>query len=110
MSAIAATDSSILEEAQPQTSKDAAAAAVSILYLVLLAWLLIYIVINCWPTIDAKGTPEVPKSLTILWLQIHPSADQCYQLITLCVGALGGTLHALRSIYWYIGNRTYKAS
>jgi hypothetical protein len=31
-------------------------------------------------------------------------------VLVVCAGALGGTLHAIRSLYWYVGNRSLRGS
>lgn len=59
--------------------------------------------------VQSRGLPE-PSPVVIfgqtflLWDEVR------LLLIVLLTGALGGLVHALRSVYWYVGNRALKRS
>jgi hypothetical protein len=104
-------------------------------YLVVLTILVVYGLIAFWPTQNgkndcSKANPCPPASVTapsaspspgpspdttknkptcyrvsyFYWESNVPS-EQGLLLVVLLAGALGGLLHTLRSLYWYVGNR-----
>jgi len=58
---------------------------------------------NATPT--ASPTPELPKTVHFLGWKIKIWNEQRLLLLVLLAGALGGLVHSIRSVYWYIGNR-----
>jgi hypothetical protein len=61
-----------------------------------------------WATSD---TAYRELSCVRLGLEYHPLwADERLLLLVLLCGALGGLVHALRSYYWYVGNRDLRRS
>lgn len=75
-------------------------ALVSVL-LVLLAATLLVALIQSWPTPTAAKTH--PFGLSV-------SRETSFFVIVLAAGAVGATVHALRSLYWYVGNRSLRRS
>ncbi len=63
-----------------------------ILYLVGVTLGLIAILANLWPRTSGSSNPSIDSEV------------QLFALVLLA-GALGSMVHALRSLYWYIGNR-----
>jgi hypothetical protein len=75
-------------------------------YLLLMAALLLYGLAVFWPVPIQPGGPLPPPSQpTFLFWPIAPSNEVRYLLIVVLAGALGSLVHALRSLYWYVGNR-----
>lgn len=65
-----------------------------------------------WP-VDGAGKGLVPATITVELLGFefsHISLEQQLFVIVLLAGALGGLLHSIRSLAWYIGNRNLKWS
>jgi hypothetical protein len=50
--------------------------------------------------------PPTPKTFVFLGRQFKLWDEQQLILLVLLAGALGSILHSLRSVYWYIGNRS----
>jgi hypothetical protein len=72
------------------------------LILLLVAAALIVGLIATWPATD--GTHQ------ILSVAVNLDLDHAIFLVVIFSGALGGTIHALRSLYWYVGNRDLRRS
>src|SRR6185503_5051798 len=70
------------------------AAAVMALYLILIFILSLGLIIAVWP--NPQGDPR--------WFSTM-SAEIRYLLLVVCGGALGGSLHAIRSLIWVLGHR-----
>jgi hypothetical protein len=81
---------------------------VSLVIGVLLAAFLLYSLWAFWPTGTASARPRV--SVTYLGIHFRVSTDVLLFLVVACAGALGGTIHTLRSLSWYAGNRQLKWS
>lgn len=101
-------------------------------FLAVLALALIYSLAAAWPlpapaaTTATAATPAAPavaavagegaipaiSNDTVRWFifDFIPSSDQRLFLIVGLAGALGGTLHAMRSLYKYVGNRNLRKS
>jgi hypothetical protein len=75
-------------------------------YLILAAILLLYGLVRFWPP-PAPATESAATSspVTFLFWTLSVSDEVRLILIVAMAGALGSLVHALRSIYWYIGNR-----
>lgn len=76
------------------------------IYLLLFSILLLYGLVQFWPspTPTSAGSPSVSPVTFFLW--IFPISDEVRLiLIVAMAGALGGMVASLRSLYWYVGNR-----
>jgi len=75
-------------------------------YLILASVLLLYSLVQFWPP-PAPATGSAPTSLPVAFLFWKLSVSDEVRLIFIVAmaGALGSLVHALRSLYWYIGNR-----
>jgi hypothetical protein len=75
-------------------------------YLIFLSLLLIYGIIQFWPPTTLVGEDsQVSSLINFLFWKISMSDEVRLILIVALTGALGGLVHALRSLYWYVGNR-----
>jgi hypothetical protein len=72
------------------------------LILLLVAIALMVGLIAVWPAAD--GTHQV------FTVPVNLDLDRSLFLAVTLSGALGGTIHALRSLYWYVGNRDLRRS
>jgi hypothetical protein len=82
------------------------AAALLIVILVLMA-VTVYCLIVVWP--PSTNATSLPSS-TLFTVKVSPNRDQEFFLVVGLAGALGGLIHSLRSLYWYIGNRVLRRS
>ncbi len=82
------------------------------LLLVLGAVVLLYTLIAFWPAPAPAGTTGTPTTSEINYFGYKFSLSTEAQLfvVVALAGALGGMLHALRSLYWYVGNRDLRRS
>jgi hypothetical protein len=70
-------------------------------YLILFSVLLLYSIVRFWPgPSDAAGT-----AVTYFVWRFTLSEEIRLVLVVILTGALGAMVHALRSFYWYVGNR-----
>jgi hypothetical protein len=77
-----------------------------IAYLVLFSILLLYSLVELWPLpTPARVPPPITSPVTFLFWTSSISDEVRLLLIVALAGTLGGLVHALRSLYWYIGNR-----
>lgn len=75
-------------------------------YLILFSILLLYGMTQFWPpATPAGGTALTSSSVTFLFWTFSISDEVRLLLIVALAGALGSLVHALRSLYWYIGHR-----
>ena len=104
------------EEHQPEQAKskfhEVGATPVSpvgiivlIAYLVAISSFLLYSLLQLWPSSPSAGE-QVSTSMTIFSWTFSISEEVRLMLIAMLAGALGSLVHALRSLYWYVGNRT----
>jgi hypothetical protein len=80
---------------------------VLVLYLVLLSGLLVYGLVQVWPTADAvqsEGAGAASGKINYLFWTLSVSDEVRMILIVALSGALGGLVHAIRSVFWYAGN------
>ncbi len=100
------------EEKKPEQEKDGGLWATpagrvgSILtaaWLVLLCVVLVLGLVGLWP--QAKDDSGACSSACFLFWTIIISDEVRLLLIVALAGALGSLVHALRSLYWYVGNR-----
>jgi hypothetical protein len=79
------------------------------LYLLLLAFALLTALVQLWPgPTPAGGATPATAGVTLLFWQITVSDEVRLLLLVVLTGALGGLLHALRSVAWYIGQQALK--
>ncbi len=81
-------------------------AALLIVILVLMT-ATVYSLIVLWP--PSTNSTSVPSSV-LFTVKVSPNRDQEFFLVVGLSGALGGLIHSLRSLYWYIGNRVLRRS
>jgi len=75
-------------------------------YLILASLLLLYGLVQFWPLpAPATGSAPVSSPITVLFLTLSVSDEVRLIFIVAMAGALGSMVHALRSLYWYVGNR-----
>jgi hypothetical protein len=75
--------------------------------------LLIYGLVAMWPESSAAGqaTPTQPQSsIAFLGWHFNLSSDARLFVIVAIAGGLGGMVHTVRSLGWYVGNRELKWS
>jgi hypothetical protein len=77
------------------------------IYLVVAVSLCIYALVVLWPTPVPAGPPNenAPAPITVLFWTFKIYDEVRLLLIVSFAGALGSLVHAVRSYYWYIGNR-----
>ena len=75
-------------------------------YLILVSFLLMYGLVQFWPLpTPAEGPAPVSSPVTFLFCTLLVSDEVRLIFIVAMAGALGSLVHALRSLYWYVGNR-----
>jgi len=80
-------------------------------YLILSSILLLYGLVQFWPPpIPAKESAPTTSPVTFFLWTFSISDEVRLFLIVALSGALGGLVHALRSLYWYVGNRALMRS
>jgi hypothetical protein len=88
---------------------------IALVFGVLLATFLLYSLWALWPPPAPVGGGQqnaVPRSVGVTYIGFHfkVSADVLLFLVVAAAGALGGIVHTLRSLSWYVGNRRLKWS
>ncbi|WP_433335321.1 IPT/TIG domain-containing protein [Spirillospora sp. CA-294931] len=84
--------------------------------LLLLTALLVLVFVQAWPPspgIASDGRPESParsSTMTLFGWDSRLSRESSMFVIVLAAGAIGSCVHALRSLYWYVGNRSLRRS
>lgn len=115
------TESSSVQTDGPGSSRVGVAGIVSILTsLVTLAALLFYILIVLLPIPFAEGPapatgesvaqhttrpPAAERDVSLFGVTWKMSDEERLLILVMTAGALGSLVHALRSAYWYVGNR-----
>lgn len=80
-------------------------------YLILLSILLVFAIVQCWPSPAATNGPTYPLSQAkFLFWAFSISDEARLLLIIVLAGALGGQVRSLRSLTWYVGNKKLKRS
>lgn len=75
-------------------------------YLILAAVFLLYGVVQFWPPpAPATGAAPTSSAVAFLFWTLSVSDEVRLIFIVAMAGAVGGLVHALRSLYWYVGNR-----
>lgn len=83
-----------------------------IFYLILFSIILLYGLMQVWPSPTPAGssTPRSSSITFLIWtfsISDKVRADEVRMLLIVAMaGALGGLMHALRSVYWYVGHQT----
>jgi hypothetical protein len=81
------------------------------LYLILLSILLAYGLIQFWPPFQTADAPATDlENVAFLFWQWSISYEMRLILVVIISGALGSLVHALRSLFWYVGNQAFKAN
>jgi hypothetical protein len=76
-------------------------------YLVALSILLVYGLLAFWPPSDLDSTTS---SITFLEWDFAIQNEVRLLTVVALAGAMGSQIHALRSFFWYVGNRNLKWS
>ncbi|MFQ5812207.1 MAG: hypothetical protein ACE5I2_03305 [Anaerolineae bacterium] len=75
-------------------------------YLILASVLLLYSLVQFWPSpVPAGESASTSSPVAFLFWTLSVSDEVRLIFIVALAGALGGLVHALRSLYWYVGNR-----
>ncbi len=75
-------------------------------YLILASILLLYSLVQFWPPpTPATGSAPTSSPVAFLFWTLSVSDEVRLIFIMAIAGALGSLVHALRSLYWYVGNR-----
>jgi hypothetical protein len=86
------------------------------LLLVVMAAALVVVLVQAWPptprlTADGRLAPGFDTVTADLFgWSPRLSRESALFVIVMTAGALGAVVHALRSLYWYVGNRTLRRS
>jgi hypothetical protein len=81
----------------------AVGAILATLILLITCGLLITGLIAAWP-------PPTGNLTQILGIPVNLDPDHAIFIVVVLSGGVGGIIHALRSMYWYIGNRNLRRS
>lgn len=74
-----------------------------------LSLLALYTVWAFWPSeAGEEGKIALMKHVDFFWIDNNVSRETLFFVTVAVAGALGGTVHVLRSIVWYTGNRLLK--
>jgi hypothetical protein len=84
-------------------------------FVILAACLLLYCIWAFWPTQEARsptGVVALRQEQKLVFLGVHftTSLDVVLFVIVAAAGALGGLVHTIRSLTWYVGNRNLRWS
>ncbi len=74
-------------------------------YLVLFSLLLIFGLVRLWPEPAGDTSTTTASTVSVLFWDISTSDEIRLLLIVAMAGALGSLVHAIRSVYWYVGHR-----
>jgi len=78
-------------------------------YLLGLAIVLVSALVQLWPApTPAGGTAPTSTQVVLIFWSMDVSDEVRLLLLVVFTGALGGILHALRSVAWYIGEQQLK--
>jgi hypothetical protein len=74
-----------------------------------ITFLAAYTLIKLWPT-GETGSTGSQSTTSWLWWQGNLGNETRLFVIVVSAGGLGGLAHAVRSLYWYVGNRNFRSS
>ncbi len=78
-----------------------------LVYLVAMSLVLVYGLVVFWPLPPpAEGQGRAPSLFPAFDWAVSVNPEVRLLLMVALSGALGGLVHALRSVYWYVGNRS----
>ncbi|WP_407682570.1 IPT/TIG domain-containing protein [Pseudarthrobacter sulfonivorans] len=83
------------------------------LLMLLLMPVLVYALLQFWPPAitNTQGGSGEPANNIRLFLWAFPiDREVSLFMIVLIAGAIGGAIHSIRSLYWYVGNRSLRYS
>jgi hypothetical protein len=75
-------------------------------YLIVLSGFLLYSLVALWPKYEPL-TNQWESITSFLGIPIKVNSDLRLILLTLAAGGLGSVIHALRSLFWYVGNKRF---
>ena len=119
---VSTNESSSLQTGGPGSSRVGVPGIIGILiYLGAVAALLLYVLVAAWP-VPTSAEPSPPSAgaapphtiqeespeltdVTFFGVTWKISDEQRLLILVIAAGALGSLVHALRSAYWYVGNR-----
>jgi hypothetical protein len=83
-------------------------------YLVVLAVVLVTVLVQLWPAIEAiqQAGETGAQDVSLLWglVDVSLSPDTCFIVLVIVVSALGSYVHAATSFVTYVGNRDLRTS
>jgi hypothetical protein len=79
------------------------------LFLLMLAGLVVVTLVELWPATNGSASSLLTNHV-VLGIRANLNLDTNLMLVAALSGALGGLLHSLRSISWYVGERELKWS
>ena len=76
------------------------------------AGLSIYSLVQFWPPATTATNAGQQAAATVAWFPWNLSVprDSAFFVVVLAAGSLGASVHALRSLGWYVGNRNMRQS
>ena len=74
--------------------------------------LVLYSLVTFWPAAGPAGQTPAAAGQPVTWFGWHvsPSRESLFFLVVALSGALGGLIHTIRSLTWYVGNRDFRWS
>ena len=76
------------------------------IYVMIISVLLIYLLIAFWPLAAPDAAEGTSGNLvSLFWWRFNLNQEIRLFLIVAVAGAIGGQVHSLRSLFWYVGNR-----
>lgn len=98
-----------MEEDQPcevgRTCVPRSGIVLLLLTVLILSALSLYALWSFWPTSTPAGTAPPSERVTFLWVHMTLRSEVMLFVVVAVAGALGGLIHTLRSLSWYVGNR-----
>lgn len=75
--------------------------------------LLLYLLVTVWPpaaSATAGPRPATKTPVRLFGRSVRLSLDVRLFIVVVVAGAIGSLVHVLRSLYWYVGNRSLRRS
>jgi hypothetical protein len=76
----------------------------------LVSMLVLYSLWAFWPEAVAGGKVDPSQAVTWFGWHLTPARETLFFLVVALSGALGGLIHTIRSLSWYVGNRDFRWS